>query len=65
MNDLFQFCARLLLILYAPDSFSCPARPAIPCGFGSGFKLGRNCDNSRNKEQLSFYLIRDDSSGTH
>ena len=41
------------------------ARPAIPCGFGSGFKLGRNCDNSRNKEQLNFYLIRDNSSGTH
>ena len=41
------------------------ARTAIPYGMGSGFKLGRNCDNSRNKEQLSFYLIRDDSSGTH
>ena len=23
VNDLFQFCARLLLILYAPDIFSC------------------------------------------
>ena len=41
------------------------ARTAIPYGLGSGFKLGRNCDNSRNKEQLKFYLIRDDSSGTH
>ena len=41
------------------------ARTGIPYGLGSGFKLGRNCDNSRNKEQLNFYLIRDNFSGTH
>ena len=41
------------------------ARTAIPYGLCSGLKLGRNYDNSRNKEQLNFYLISDDSSGTH
>ena len=41
------------------------APKAIPYGVGSGLKLWRNCDNSRNNEQLNFYLIRDDSSGTH
>ena len=37
--------------------------PPPPCK--QALKLGRNCDNSRDKEQLNFYLIRDDSSGTH